>query len=811
MEAFAIIAIFIAYVLINSKISKFNTEMNLKLFQMEQVLKKLSEKLDSHKINDTVTHVHEKIVTEPKVYVPVVEIEVPEQVVISILEEEPIVIKTSIEQPQVIASKKEPLHMEVKRTVNSYDNLKMEEKGYWDNFKEKNPDLEQFIGENLINKIGILILILGVSYFVKYSIDKNWINEWGRVGIALLSGVLVFGIAHYLRDRYRAFSSVLVVGAIVIFYFAIYMAFQYYHLMPQIIAFGILVMITVFSTFVSLNYDRQTLAIMSVLGGFVVPFLVSTGDGNYIVLFTYIILIDIGFLCVSYFKDWSITHSVSFGLTALLFGFYLHTNATEKIEELKNLMLFASIIYLVFLTMTIVKTKKLKSDITQVDSSLYLANTFTYYISGITILEFICPDFKGAFTVVLALVNFILGWIALYRMKLNPQIIYTLLGLCVSFATLAVPIQFEGMFVTVFWAFEGAFLIWLWSKSDESILLFSSVIIYVLATCSLIYFYCMNLGSLNSIPIIFNKVFITGLSLCLSYFFSAYFLKNKTEVQSKWGFEIRPLSYQNLLVTLGFLLLYAIGLIEVVMQANLHLIFGDSQINYIVVYHFTYTLIILITIVYRDFETYFKYGTILIYLNLLIYFLVLMMLPFNEIKSLFYEGTTSMYSRIFNPIFVLFLVSFIYLLLRIKARGEAFILLNKKSQTYSFSLLLILFLSSQVLQYGLMIGLQRMGYTVENYDYIIAQNFKGLLTITWGLIAFGYIFYGLKNQWRNLRIIALCLLAITILKLFSFDIKNISQTGKILSFIVLGILILVISFLYQKIKRIFIDEKGTKK
>ncbi|HEX9152223.1 MAG TPA: DUF2339 domain-containing protein, partial [Flavobacterium sp.] len=48
------------------------------------------------------------------------------------------------------------------------------ENSFWENFKEKNPDLEKFIGENLINKIGVLILVLGISYFVKYAIDKDW-------------------------------------------------------------------------------------------------------------------------------------------------------------------------------------------------------------------------------------------------------------------------------------------------------------------------------------------------------------------------------------------------------------------------------------------------------------------------------------------------------------------------------------------------------------------------------------------------------------------------------------------------------------
>ena len=82
------------------------------------------------------------------------------------------------------------------------------QKSWWENFKEQNPDLEKFIGENLINKIGILILVLGISYFVKFAIDKDWIGEPARVGIGVLAGGIVMLVAHKLRVNFKAFSSV---------------------------------------------------------------------------------------------------------------------------------------------------------------------------------------------------------------------------------------------------------------------------------------------------------------------------------------------------------------------------------------------------------------------------------------------------------------------------------------------------------------------------------------------------------------------------------------------------------------------------
>lgn len=155
-----------------------------------------------------------------------------------------------------------------------------------------NPDIEKFIGENLINKIGIAILVLGVAFFVKYAIDKNWINEVGRVAIGLFCGVSLIALAHYLRKNYRSFSSVLAGGGIAIFYFTIAFAFHQYHLLSQTAAFVIMVVITSFTITLSVLYDRPELAVIASVGGFITPFLVSTGDGNYIVLFTYLIILN---------------------------------------------------------------------------------------------------------------------------------------------------------------------------------------------------------------------------------------------------------------------------------------------------------------------------------------------------------------------------------------------------------------------------------------------------------------------------------------------------------------------------------------
>ena len=98
-------------------------------------------------------------------------------------------------------------------------------------------------------------------------------------------------------------------------------------------------------------------------------------------------------------------------------------------------------------------------------------------------------------------------------------------------------------------------------------------------------------------------------------------------------------------------------------------------------------------------------------------------------------------------------------------------------------------------------------YNVQDkLNVIKVQVIKIGYPILWGILSFVLLIFGIKKQWKQIRIIALSLLGLTILKLFVYDINNVSETGKIIAFILLGVLILIISFVYQKIKKLVVDE-----
>ncbi|MDQ6890308.1 MAG: DUF2339 domain-containing protein, partial [Bacteroidota bacterium] len=355
-------------------------------------------------------------------------------------------------------------------------------------FFERNPDLEKFIGENLVSKIGIAILVLAIGFFVKFAIDNNWIGPVGRVGIGLLCGGILVFLAHKLRDNYTAFSSVLVGGGLAIFYFTITLAYHQFHLFSQLTAFVIMIVITTFAVILSILYDRQELAIIALVGGFAAPFLVSDGSGNYKVLFTYLIVLNVGLLVLAYNKAWRLMNLLAFIFTIILFAgwlFSLTDGAAANIYA--NGFLFASIFYLLFFFINIANNIKENKKFIAADFSILLANTGLYFAAGLyCITEMHTPEYRGLFTILIGVFNLVASWVLFRKRKVDTNILYLFVGITLTFISLTAPIQLHGNSITLFWASECVLLYWLFQKAKIKIIQYAAGIVWFAMLISLL-------------------------------------------------------------------------------------------------------------------------------------------------------------------------------------------------------------------------------------------------------------------------------------------------------------------------------------
>ena len=187
-------------------------------------------------------------------------------------------------------------------------------------------NLEKFIGENLVNKIGIIITIIGLAIGTKYSIENNLINPLTRIILGYLAGFILLGIGIKLKEKYQNYSAVLVSGAIANMYFITFSAYSFYNLIPQLLAFLLMVCFNSFTIIAAIHYNRQVIANIGLVGAYAIPFLLSEGSGNVLILFSYMTIINIGVLIIAVKKYWKSLYYSSFILSWLIFGFWILDN-----------------------------------------------------------------------------------------------------------------------------------------------------------------------------------------------------------------------------------------------------------------------------------------------------------------------------------------------------------------------------------------------------------------------------------------------------------------------------------------------------
>lgn len=667
-------------------------------------------------------------------------------------------------------------------------------------FFEKHPDLEKFIGENLVSKIGIVILVLAIAFFVKYAIDNDWIGPVGRVGIGIICGGILTALAHNLRKTYHAFSSILIGGGLAVFYFTITLAYQEYNLFTQPTTFVIMVIITAFAVLLSLLYNRQELAIIALIGGFGTPFMASNGSGNYISLFIYLIILNTGLLFIAYRKSWRILNLLAFLFTVILFGSWLATlSSGSKPALYRNGFVFATIFYILFLVINIAHNIKEHKKFIASDFGILLTNTCLYFSAGLYMLKQMeASSWQGAFSAALGVFNLAISFVLFRNNKADKNILYLLIGITLTFVSLTAPIQLKGNHITLFWASEAVLLFWLSQKSQIRLIYISSVLVW-LAMAGSLFLDWLNIyvASNDIITIIANKGFITTLYASLSCFVLWYMKKNV--VVEKPGF-IDNIATKNILLAAGCLLLYASGAFEISYQFATH--YPDIPLNWLYLLMYSLAFVVIFNVVSSRTNLFKKPAYMVVLFAACILWYLLSAGYTYHIQHVLQEQKNGNIHFLAHWVSAaLMIIVFLHLihLCRFKIEGRN---LNNTILTSLISIAIVIFFSIEVHLVS-----NAVLFPATPWEEIRRVYIKAGLPIVWSLCSFAMMWLGMSKKFKLLRIISLILFSLTLLKLFLFDIRNIPMAGKIAAFFCLGVILLIVSFMYQRLKKIIIEDE----
>lgn len=670
-------------------------------------------------------------------------------------------------------------------------------------WSRNNPDIEKFIGENLVSKIGIAVLVLAIGFFVKYAIDQNWIGPVGRVSIGILCGGILVALAHRMRNSYKGFSSVLAGGGLAVFYFTITLAFHQFHLFSQTVAFIIMIVITAFAVVLSMLYNRQELAVIALVGGFIAPFLVSTGNGNYKVLFTYLIILNSGLLFIAYNKAWRILNFLSFVFTMILFASWIMLLPYEEPSlTYRNGFMFATAFYLLFFIINIANNIKEKKKFIASDFGILLANTCLYFGAGIYCLtQMNAVEYKGLFSASMGIFNLGVSYFLFRKQKVDTNILYLLIGITLTFISITAPLQLNGNYITLFWASEAVLLYWLYTKSTISIMRYSAMLVWALMMISLVMDWLQLYTSYNTaITIIANKGFITTVFAAIATYL-LFILRNKEEKDANitWSQFIPG---KNTFRVIAIVLLFAAGALEINYQFSYYYPGANFHILYLLLYTLAFiSILTFITQKVQQLQLHWQMIAVMLAASMAFYFLSIPQTITIQKDVLELHKNAGHFMAHWAGALLALLV--LYRLMQLFRN-------NKTALKESFGLFTWVLCAAFVTYLSIEIFLlsNNIFYAGDNpLENIQRIYIKTGLPILWGLCSFAFMWLGMRHKYRTLRIISLSLFTLTLVKLFIFDIRNIPAGGKIAAFFCLGVLLLVVSFMYQRLKKIIIDDE----
>jgi uncharacterized membrane protein len=364
--------------------------------------------------------------------------------------------------------------------------------------------------ENLLVKLGVVILFFGVSFLVKYAAQHGLLPIQLRLTAAALGGVALLGIGWRLHERRAEYALALQGGGIGILYLTTYAAFRLFALIPDLPAFGLLVAISILCGTLAVLQESRTLALFGVSGGFIAPLLASIGSGDPGLLFGYYTVLNTGIIGVAWFRSWRSLNLAGFIYTFLFSTFWgaqfyrpAHFAAVEP---------FLVLFFLMYVAVAVLFAFRQPADLKgMLDGTLVFGTPIVAFALQAGLVE----QFRHglAWSALAAGVMYLaLGGTLLRSGKALQSLAEAFLAFGIVFLTLAIPLAFDGRWTSAAWAVEGAALVWAGFRQERRLMRGLGILLQFAAGAAFLTELALPAGRL---PVL-NGIYLGTLLLSLS-------------------------------------------------------------------------------------------------------------------------------------------------------------------------------------------------------------------------------------------------------------------------------------------------------
>lgn len=647
-------------------------------------------------------------------------------------------------------------------------------------------DTEAFIGGNVLSKIGIAALVIGLAIFVKFAFDNDLIGPWGRIVLGWGAGAGLVGLAAWLRKTYPAYSTVLLSGGLATAYFSTYAAFQFYHLLPLPVTFGLMVALTGATVWQATRYNVEWIALFGLVGAYAVPLLLG-GNGAAWGLFSYLSVINAGVLYLSFRRDWYGLNGAAFVVTWVIFLVFYFTGL-DRIGYRATVLGFGALLFGMMHANLLARPFLRQTDGRPVVALALVLNALAFYGPGADVLPaaFLSP-YRSGFTLGNALIHAVVAF-TLHRRGLGNTLVFSVAqGLALVFLIGFVPVQFDGAWIPSLWAVGAAVLYWLGRSRNQGLLTAFGTGLAGLAALSL---QTAWNGVGPAVPAFLNETFLAGLVVVAALGGMVYVAFVRFPVAAGFAHTAGHL-LAGLLLMLGFPVLdheltrFFAAQPSTERWTALHRTVSGAVPGLYVG--------ILAWIVARRGVQGWRITAVVLGSGFLLMSIALN-LP-EELRESFLKNPTlngEVLPLRFAGYAVMAGVAWaVYRLLPSVTAPEA---AWHPAFTLAFHGLVLWVFSQEVLTWFLWADPAQAERQLSRAVHVG-------WSVAWGVYSLGLIGWGFRRDAKSLRLAGIGLFGVVLGKLLLFDLRGLSTGGKIVVFLSVGVLLLLTSFLYQKFRK----------
>ena len=659
---------------------------------------------------------------------------------------------------------------------------------------------EQILGKNWFAIIGALALAIGVGFFLKEAFANDWIGEIGRISLGIVVGMVLLGVGEYSQRRIPLWAQPVTAGGIGILYLSIYAAFGLYELIDPLPAFLFLALVVVLSVLLALRYESLVIALLGIVGAFLTPLLLGRDLENPRLVLLYILVVDLGILGVSTFRNWRWFTLVGLVGSYGLFAIWLE-QFTVGDPVLVELALAA--VFLVFVGSTTLFHILWRRMPGPADLALMTINAAGFFALTFDILWADYQIWFGLISLSLSLLYAGVAYAAIRRSGTPPEVALFALSTAVVFLTVAVPLQLSGNWVSVAWAAEGAVIVWVGFLLGRWPMRAFGLGVLTVAVFRLLIF--DTWVDLEGFKPVLNDRFPTFVAAIGAFYVAAYLYWKEREHLQVWEEYMGPAlaglaNFITLWLFTAEVIAYFDSRVGPFQATSSESARTEFPVWRLAVQNAENGKFLVLTAMW----TIYAFGALSIGLakrSAPLRWVGLGLLAVPALKLILFDTFMVQLDPLtFLPVLnfqflVFFIVLGVLLLAAFLYWREGERLTEKEGYVFQALVVVANFVAIWVLS-AEAVRFFDSRETKLNADYFSAMHLT--LTVLWAVYAIGVIGFGIARQSSRVRLAGMALLAIPVAKLFVFDIFLLERGYRVAAFVTLGAMLLAIGLVYQR-------------